>query len=261
MFPLDGEATVVDMFAGAGGNTIAFALSGRWRRVIGIERDADTLACAQANAAASGVPAGAITWVLGDCFAVLPALLSHGGHGDGDDDRGSHSADQRPPSGRHKKKTRSKTRAGDAASSATACRTTASRGPSRRRRTPPDSSFHAIPPLDPRATVLFASPPWGGVGYTAQPVFDLAAMQPYNLQALHAACTPLPHALYLPRTSDLQQLADVAPRRRQRGRQRGEAGSGSAPADAADSKIDVVQYCMRGFSKALVAYYPSAFSA
>lgn len=44
------------------------------------------------------------------------------------------------------------------------------------------------------------------------------------------------HALFLPRTSDLRQIAKVAP---------------------PGKKIEVVQYCMEGASKALVAYIPA----
>ncbi|KJR82545.1 trimethylguanosine synthase [Sporothrix schenckii 1099-18] len=206
--------TIVDMFAGAGGNTIAFALWGYFDRIISIERDADTLACAQENARISGVAEGVITWVLGDCFEVLKELL--GGRMAGD-------------------------RIGD---------TTAL--------TDVDIDIPidgAVESLDPHNTVLFASPPWGGVSYTSQAVFDLSTMEPYNLQALHDACYPLPHALYLPRTSDLQQLADVFPKRK------AADVKGDGPADGEnpppEPKLDVVQYCMHGFSKALVAYYPA----
>ncbi|CAK7268942.1 putative diacylglycerol O-acyltransferase tgs1 [Sporothrix epigloea] len=188
--------TVVDMFAGAGGNTIAFALTGYYGRVIGIERDADTLACAQENARISGVPEGAITWVHGDCFVVLKELRAE--------------LNLSPAEG-------------------------------------------TIEPLDPSTTVLFASPPWGGVSYTSQAVYDLSKMEPYNLQSLHEACHPLPHALYLPRTSDLQQLADILPPRAKT-KLLDENTEGSAPS------IKVVQYCMHGFSKALVAYYPAVES-
>lgn len=55
---------------GVGGNAIAFALSGRWKRVYAIEKDATTLACAKHNAEIYGV-ADRITWFHGDCFEVL----------------------------------------------------------------------------------------------------------------------------------------------------------------------------------------------
>lgn len=198
--------TVVDMFAGAGGNTIAFALHGYFDRIISIERDADTLACAQENARISGVGEGVITWIHGDCFEVLKELLRPLTDEDYIDD-------------------------------------------------------DTISPLDIKNTVLFASPPWGGVSYTSQPVFDLSTMEPYNLQALHDACYPLPHALYLPRTSDLQQLADLFPRGEREAdvEPRGdtEEETETPPPPPPEPKLDVVQYCMHGFSKALVAYYPA----
>ncbi|CAK7216408.1 putative diacylglycerol O-acyltransferase tgs1 [Sporothrix curviconia] len=203
-------STIVDMFAGAGGNTIAFALTGYYSRVIGIERDADTLACAQENARIAGVPEGTITWIHGDCFAVLKDLRAERGQAQ---EEGA--LDQGPAA----------------------------------------EEEGAIEPLDTARTVLFASPPWGGVSYTSQDVFDLSTMEPYSLQELHDACHPLPHALYLPRTSNLQQLADVLPPRTTT---HGDAVSSSdGTAQEAEPQIRVVQYCMHGFSKALVAYYPA----
>jgi trimethylguanosine synthase len=55
---------------GVGGNTIAFALSGKWKRVYAIEKDEATLRCAQHNAEVYGV-ADRITWLKGDCFKLL----------------------------------------------------------------------------------------------------------------------------------------------------------------------------------------------
>ena len=89
--------------------------------------------------------------------------------------------------------------------------------------------------ITPAETVLFGSPPWGGVSYRDHDVFDLDAMQPYNLACLHAACAGFDHAMYLPRSSDLRQIAALAPR---------------------GERIEVVQYCMEGASKAMVAYIP-----
>jgi trimethylguanosine synthase len=173
--------TLIDLFAGAGGNAIAFALSGRWDRVVAVERDPATLACAQHNATVMGVPAGHITWVLGDCFDYLAALATPAGSG-----------------------TESKV----------------------------DGSLAF---LDPSAAVVFGSPPWGGVSYRDHSIFDLEKMEPYGLPKLHVACKGFDHALYLPRTSDLRQIAALAP----------DGG-----------QIEVVQYCMWGASKALVAYIP-----
>ncbi|KIV93195.1 hypothetical protein PV10_04432 [Exophiala mesophila] len=64
------KAIIIDAFCGAGGNTIAFALSGKWKRVYAIEKDAATLACAKHNAEIYGV-ADKITWFHGDCFELL----------------------------------------------------------------------------------------------------------------------------------------------------------------------------------------------
>jgi trimethylguanosine synthase len=95
-------------------------------------------------------------------------------------------------------------------------------------------------------TVIFASPPWGGeyfitrtvfellIGtgttYTAENVFDLNKMEPYNLEALYKSYSKISKCivLYLPRNSDLNQLAQYAPE---------------------DKKMDVAHYCLRGASK------------
>ena len=169
----ESKTTLVDMFAGAGGNVIAFALSGRWERIIAVEKDAATLACAQNNAEVYGVAPGAITWINGDSFEYLDKLVN------------------RP------------------------------------------KELHEALQVDCGATVVFASPPWGGPGYRTDEVFDLYTMQPYGLGQLHQAAGPMDHALYLPRTSDIRQIAKLVPK---------------------GQKIDVVQYCMEGASKAMVAY-------
>jgi trimethylguanosine synthase len=168
------KTTLIDLFAGAGGNVIAFALSGRWRKVIAIEKDPATLTCAQHNAAVYEV-FDQITWVLGDSFKYLEQLKNS------------------------------------------------------------PSTLEAELQTSLESTVLFASPPWGGVGYRDHEIFDLATMRPYNLVEIHDACKPMEHALYLPRTSDLRQIAKLAPK---------------------GKKIEVIQYCMEGASKAMVAYVP-----
>jgi trimethylguanosine synthase len=84
--------------------------------------------------------------------------------------------------------------------------------------------------VDMDTTVLFSSPPWGGPGYRSDKVFDLHTMQPYNLEQLHEAYKPMDHVLFLPRTSDIRQVAKLAP---------------------AGHKVEVVQYCMQGASKAM----------
>lgn len=73
--------------------------------------------------------------------------------------------------------------------------------------------------------IVFASPPWGGsycqcdavlcmlmvtgTEYGAENVFDLAKMEPYNLDKLYKSFTKISKevVLYLPRTSDLNQIA------------------------------------------------------
>ncbi|KAI0966377.1 RNA cap guanine-N2 methyltransferase [Xylaria arbuscula] len=176
------KRTVIDMFAGVGGNAISFAMATeedgftpRFEKVIAIERDAATLACAQNNAAIYGV-ADKITWVLGDSFEFLKLLTE--------------SSDQLEEDLR----------------------------------------------IDIATTAVFASPPWGGPGYRTDEIFDLSTMEPYNLAALHEAYKAMDHALYLPRTSDLRQIAKLIP-------------------DGV--KIDIVQYCVQGASKAMVAYIPA----
>jgi len=61
---------ILDAFCGVGGNTIAFALSGRWSRVYAIEKDLETLECARHNARLYGVH-DKITFFHGDCFQIL----------------------------------------------------------------------------------------------------------------------------------------------------------------------------------------------
>ncbi|KAK2066488.1 hypothetical protein P8C59_000302 [Phyllachora maydis] len=212
-----GPRTLIDLFGGAGGNTIAFANSGHFDHVIAVERDAATLACAQHNASVYRVPPGVVTWVLGDCFEFLAALKQAHGLGPARDDAARHRA------------------AGDSPH-------TVQRAPGDDGASGPYRLQSLLRSVHPASTTLFASPPWGGVGYSSHDVFDLGTMQPYNLAALSRACQPFGHALYLPRTSDLRQVAELV---------------GSDPVD----KVEVVQYCMEGASKALVAYVPPKWDA
>lgn len=154
------------MFAGAGGNVIAFALSNRWSKIIAIEKEPSVIACAQHNAAIYEV-FDRITWISADSFSYLKSNASS---------------------------------------------------------------------IDPSKTVIFASPPWGGPGYTADTVFNLHTMAPYSIKQIYEACKTMDTALYLPRNSDLRQIAKLAPD---------------------GKKVEVVQYCMQGASKALVAYIPA----
>lgn len=68
------KTVLVDAFAGAGGNTIAFARSGRWDQIFAIEKDAKVLQCAKHNAAIYGVDKK-IWWIEGDCFDIIKKRL------------------------------------------------------------------------------------------------------------------------------------------------------------------------------------------
>lgn len=68
------KTVMIDCFAGAGGNTIAFALSGRWNQIFAVEKDEKTLACAKHNAEVYGV-SKKIFWIHGDIFQVLQTRL------------------------------------------------------------------------------------------------------------------------------------------------------------------------------------------
>lgn len=61
---------MIDVMAGAGGNTIAFAEQSYWTRVYGIEKNIKNLQCAKNNAEVYGVH-DKISWFEGDCFTVL----------------------------------------------------------------------------------------------------------------------------------------------------------------------------------------------
>lgn len=173
------KVTLVDLFAGAGGNTIAFALSQRWKRIIAVERDASTLACAQSNTELYEVDPSLVTWIHADSFEYLQLLHAQ------------------------------------------------------------PAKLHPHLRIETEETVLFASPPWGGPGYSTDQVFDLSNMQPYNLAKLHSSYKNMDHVLFLPRTSDIRQIAQLAPE---------------------DKKVHVVQYCMMGASKAMAAYVPGRCS-
>lgn len=96
--------------------------------------------------------------------------------------------------------------------------------------------------------LVFGSPPWGGehkdsksiwpstvltsIGteYNATDVFDLSTMQPYSLDALYKSFSKVSKDLvfYLPRTSDLNQIAKYA---------------------SEGNKLEVSHYCIKGASK------------
>ncbi|EED23435.1 RNA methylase family protein, putative [Talaromyces stipitatus ATCC 10500] len=159
------KVVLIDAFAGAGGNSIAFAKSGRWKRVYAIEKDPAVLACAKHNAKIYGVQSK-ITWFEGDCFEILKTHLK-------------------------------------------------------------DLGFYSV---------VFASPPWGGPGYRSDEVFNLQTMEPYSLGHLYREYSAFSKhiVLYLPRTSDLRQLAKLV-------------GDGN--------HVIVEHYCIEGASKAICAYY------
>lgn len=79
-----------------------------------------------------------------------------------------------------------------------------------------------------------------GPGYRLDSVFDLSKMQPYNLNDLLDLFLSLTDdvILYLPRTSDLRQIAARA--------QGGE-----------DEKMTVMHYCMEGASKVCLPKTPA----
>ena len=101
-------------------------------------------------------------------------------------------------------------------------------------------------------SIFFASPPWGGKptllrsarytalltivgpGYRSDTVFNLAKMQPYTLTDLLTFFRHLTRdvALYLPRSSDVRQLANES---------------------FGESKMTVIHYCIDGASK--VSYF------
>lgn len=78
--------------------------------------------------------------------------------------------------------------------------------------------------------------PTVGPTYTDFEVFDLGMMEPYSLDKLYSAfskqCKEV--VLYLPRTSDLRQLAEHA---------------------GDEKELEVTHYCMRGASKAMCVFF------
>ena len=192
-----GRSILIDAFCGAGGNTIAFAKSGHWRRVYAIEKDPATLECAKENARIYGVH-DKITWFVGDCFELL---------GDDDSDSGKAVDVLKIVAGEY-------------------------------------GVIFASPPWGGKLTtplfiLLFSRKPprltrWKGPAYKTQKVFDLNSM-PYSLQHMVESFSKLTKNLlfYLPRTSDLRQIAECLKE---------------------DEKAQVVHYCTNGASRALCTY-------
>lgn len=75
-----------------------------------------------------------------------------------------------------------------------------------------------------------------GPGYRSDRVFNLKTMEPYSLQRLYDEYSVFSKhmVLYIPRTSDLKQIAKLVP---------------------AGGKATVMHYCMEGASKALCIFY------
>lgn len=75
-----------------------------------------------------------------------------------------------------------------------------------------------------------------GPGYRSDEVFSLRTMEPYSLKKLYEEFSRFTGhmVLYLPRTSDVRQLAKVV---------------------KDGKKATVMHYCMEGASKALCVYY------
>lgn len=74
-----------------------------------------------------------------------------------------------------------------------------------------------------------------GPGYIHGEIYNLAAMKPYSLKDIYEPFAKVSEhvVLYLPRTSDLRQLAAVV---------------------KDGQKVEVIHYCTEGFSRALCAY-------
>jgi len=85
-------------------------------------------------------------------------------------------------------------------------------------------------------SAVFLSPPWGGPTYRDDPVFDLEQMLPYTVSYIvgraREVCGNI--ALYLPRTSDLNQLAALI-------------GDGE--------EMEVVHYCLGRRSKVSFLFF------
>ena len=178
---------IIDVFAGAGGNAIAFAKTGRWERVIALEKDPQVFHCLLHNARVYGVE-DYLSMIQCDSFEMLESSVAKDWQKD---------------------------------------------------------------------SVIFASPPWGGVclfstarpgfllmipgpGYRTDAIFDVSQMQPYSLQQLLDPFKAFTKEiiLYLPRTSDVRQIAQY---------------------QDGDDKIPVVHYCLKGASK--VCHYLKLFSS
>lgn len=71
----ENKRILIDAFAGVGGNTIAFAQTGRWDQIFAIEKDPLALQCGKHNAQVYGV-SNKIWWINGDFFDIMKKRLS-----------------------------------------------------------------------------------------------------------------------------------------------------------------------------------------
>ncbi|KAL0640672.1 putative diacylglycerol O-acyltransferase tgs1 [Maublancomyces gigas] len=87
-----------------------------------------------------------------------------------------------------------------------------------------------------KADAVFLSPPWGGPTYRNDKIFDLDTMLPYSASFIFNQASKISKniALYIPRTSNLNQVAKLVPE---------------------GQKIQAVHYCVRKRSKALTVYF------
>lgn len=170
---------VWDAFAGVGGNAIQFALRGA-QHVIATDTSRERLLAASHNAEIYGVRQY-IDYIQADALTLTRFW------------RGAYATSD----GRLEDILLEKSTADDAAAGGTL-----TAGASDRQQLAPSH-----PP--PMFRAVFLSPPWGGPAYTRQSAYDLARMLPINLAALLEMVRELTDelVLYLPRTTDLCQLA------------------------------------------------------
>lgn len=221
-----GGVTVIDAFCGIGGNTLAFAAHPSCERVVAVDTCPSALYCAERNAALYGVQEK-IGFVEGDFFDMV------GGGG----------------------------------------RNGALDG----------------------ADIVFASPPWGGPGYRVHEVFDVEGMKPYSFEevwwgvmvALGGRETLVERkgkgqgesptskgwvlergkraAFFMPRTSDLDQLAKYVASLWITTGNGDEDGGGEfciagededegGGRELVEAKSQAVHYCCSGKSKAVCLY-------
>ncbi|KAK5103290.1 putative diacylglycerol O-acyltransferase tgs1 [Lithohypha guttulata] len=88
-----------------------------------------------------------------------------------------------------------------------------------------------------KAGIIFGSPPWGGPSYKDADIMNLENM-PYSLDFMYSRFSQVTKnmVLYLPRTGDLNQIADCVEQ---------------------EDKAQIVHYCICENSKALCAYLGS----